>query len=80
MLVDGVVRRICITPVDGVKEVARIPAGYHSATAVKAKGETRVRFTAPPWQLPEPVRQGWQPGMLSKHGVPNLVIDSNSNT
>lgn len=28
MLVDGKVRRICITKVDGVKEVVRIPEGF----------------------------------------------------
>ena len=28
MLVDGVVRRICITPVDGVHEVSEIPGGW----------------------------------------------------
>ena len=77
MLVDGVVRRICITPVDGVKEVAEIPAGYHSATAVKAKGETRkVYRTTVAIAGAGPAGLAARE-MLNKHGVPNLVIDSN---
>ncbi len=77
MLVDGVVRRICITPVDGVREVAEIPAGYHSATAVKANGETRrVYRTTVAIAGAGPTGLAARE-MLNKHGVPNLVIDSN---
>jgi hypothetical protein len=28
MLVDGQIKRICITPVDNIKEVREIPKGY----------------------------------------------------
>ncbi|TNF41118.1 MAG: FAD-dependent oxidoreductase, partial [Bacteroidetes bacterium] len=77
MLVDGVVRRICITPVDGVSEVAEIPAGYQPATAPKTNGTARKVF-----RTTVAIAGAGPAGLaarevLNRHGVPNLVIDSN---
>ena len=77
MLVDGVVRRICITKVDGVKEVNRIPEAFlPEATAYQKQEAARVYKTtvaiigAGPAGLA--VREE-----LNKAGVPNIVIDNN---
>lgn len=77
MLVDGVVKRICITPVDGVKDVAEIPAGFHSATAVRSNGAARKVY-----RTTVAIAGAGPAGLaarevLNRHGVPNLVIDSN---
>src|SRR5574344_1643700 len=46
MLVDGVIRRICITPVDGVKEVQEVPHEYTpEAKKPNAKQSTKVYKT-----------------------------------
>ena len=42
MLVDGQVRRICITSVDGVKEVREIPKDYMPEGKTRAASETKV--------------------------------------
>jgi hypothetical protein len=43
MLVDGEVKRICITTIDGVKEVKEIPSGYQpEIKAVKEKDPYKV--------------------------------------
>ena len=78
MVVDGHIRRICITKVDGVKEVHR--AGTDSFSEVKATAEeapkkiyktTVAIIGAGPAGLA--VREE-----LRKAGVDNLVIDNNS--
>jgi len=77
MLVDGEVKRICITPVDGVKKVSEIPKDYVAEPAVFAKTEavkvykTRVVIVgAGPAGLA--ARE-----VLNQHGVDNIVVDSN---
>lgn len=77
MLVDGLVRRICITPVDSVREVTEIPAGYQPATALTADGAARKVF-----RTTVAIAGAGPAGLaarevLNKHGIPNLVIDSN---
>ena len=77
MLVDGVVKRICITPVDGVREVAEVPAGYHSNGAVKSEERTRKIY-----RTTVAIAGAGPAGLaarevLNSHNVPNLVIDSN---
>lgn len=77
MLVDGVVRRICITKVDGVKEVIEIPQDY--------KPEPKKLSLDLPNKLyhTEVVIVGAGPAglavreILNDFGVPNIVIDSN---
>ncbi|NLE34909.1 MAG: FAD-dependent oxidoreductase [Bacteroidales bacterium] len=77
MLVDGVVKRICITPVDGVREVAEIPAGYQPQTTTETREITRRVF-----RTTVAIAGAGPAGLaarevLNKHNVPNLVIDSN---
>ncbi|MDD3521743.1 MAG: FAD-dependent oxidoreductase, partial [Bacteroidales bacterium] len=78
MLVDGKVRRICITRVDGVKEVQRIPDGFlaesgsiPSPRSVKVYKTIVAIIGAGPAGLA--VREE-----LDKKGIPNLVIDNNA--
>ncbi len=77
MLVDGVVKRICITPVDGVREVVEIPAGFQPATAAGHREVTRKVF-----RTTVAIAGAGPAGLaarevLNRHNVPNLVIDSN---
>lgn len=77
MLVDGKVRRICITKVDDVKEVRRIPDNFlPEGDVVASPKQPKVYKTtvaiigAGPSGLA--VREE-----LNKAGVPNLVLDNN---
>ena len=77
MLVDGVVKRICITPVDGVSEVAEIPAGHQPVATVRANGDSRKVY-----RTTVAIAGAGPAGLaaretLNRHGVHNLVIDSN---
>ncbi|NLA15725.1 MAG: FAD-dependent oxidoreductase [Bacteroidales bacterium] len=78
MLVDGKVRRICITKVDEVKEVRRIPDGFLTegggisvSEPVKVYKTIVAIIGAGPAGLA--VREE-----LNKKGIPNLVIDNNA--
>ena len=78
MLVDGVVKRICITLVDGVSEVEEIPHNYVAAPTAVARTEgIRVYKT-------DVVIVGAGPAglaareILNSHDVANLVVDSNA--
>lgn len=77
MLVDGTIRRICITKVDNIKAVAEIPADYQpESIPLKTKNPTRVFRT-------EVVIIGAGPAglatreVLNQHNIPNIVIDNN---
>jgi glycine/D-amino acid oxidase-like deaminating enzyme/Fe-S-cluster-containing hydrogenase component 2/thioredoxin reductase len=78
MLVDGEVKRICITLVDEVKQVAEIPHDY-VAPAVRYKKEAGVRV-----YKTQVVIVGAGPAglatreVLNEHGVSNIVVDSNA--
>jgi glycine/D-amino acid oxidase-like deaminating enzyme/thioredoxin reductase/Pyruvate/2-oxoacid:ferredoxin oxidoreductase delta subunit len=77
MLVDGVVRRICITPVDGVSEVTEIPAGYQARATIRKEDDARrVYRTTVAIAGAGPAGLAARE-MLNSHGVPNIVIDSN---
>lgn len=77
MLVDGEIRRICITPVDHVKEVKEIPREYHPEVkktsrenAVKVfKTRVAIIGSGPAGLAAREV--------LNQHGVDNIVIDNN---
>jgi len=76
MLVDGIVRRICITQVDGYKEVKEIPHNFEPvATSVNPEKEIHVYKT-------DVVIIGAGPAglaareVLNQHKVSNIVIDS----
>ncbi|MEE4213918.1 MAG: FAD-dependent oxidoreductase [Bacteroidales bacterium] len=77
MLVDGVIRRICISKVNGVKEVKKIPHDYRPDVlkierdkALKVYGTDVVIIGAGPAGLA--ARE-----VLNQHGVRNIVIDNN---
>ena len=77
MLVDGQIRRICITPLDKVKEVREIPKGYQPQKIQYIREEpvkiykTRAAIVgAGPAGLA--ARE-----ILNRHGVANIVIDNN---
>jgi glycine/D-amino acid oxidase-like deaminating enzyme/thioredoxin reductase/Fe-S-cluster-containing hydrogenase component 2 len=77
MLVDGKVRRICITKADGVKKVQRITDSYLPEEEKEQKGKVKIYKTtvaiigAGPAGLA--VREE-----LNKKNISNLVIDNNS--
>ncbi|HOH93433.1 MAG TPA: FAD-dependent oxidoreductase [Bacteroidales bacterium] len=79
MLVDGVVRRICITKVDGVKEVLEIPKDYIPQTKKFLLDQANDLYHT------EVAIIGAGPAglaareILNDFGVPNIVIDSNEN-
>ncbi|MFA5814019.1 MAG: FAD-dependent oxidoreductase [Bacteroidales bacterium] len=77
MLVDGKVKRICITRIDGVKEVSEVPRDYRpnptpvdKTTATKVYRTTITIIGAGPAGLA--TRK-----ILNQHGIDNLVIDNN---
>jgi glycine/D-amino acid oxidase-like deaminating enzyme/thioredoxin reductase/Fe-S-cluster-containing hydrogenase component 2/bacterioferritin-associated ferredoxin len=77
MLVDGKVKRICITRIDGVKEVSEVPKDYRpeptlidKTTATKVYRTTVTIIGAGPAGLA--TRE-----ILNQHGIDNLVIDNN---
>lgn len=76
MLVDGVVRRICITKVNDVKEVSEIPKNFLAEKKISNQTDTKIYKTqvlivgAGPAGLA--VRE-----QLNKLGINNLVVDSN---
>ncbi len=77
MLVDGVIRRICITRIDGVKEVAEIPKDYEpnvipydNYPPFKIYKTSVAIIGAGPAGLA--ARE-----VLNDHSVDNLVIDNN---
>jgi len=77
MLVDGKIKRICITKVDGVKEVAEIPEEYMPQSEIpKTDESTKIYKT-------QVVIIGAGPAGLAcredlnKIGVSNIVLDNN---
>ena len=76
MLVDGVIKRICITPVDGVKEVREIPQNYFPQAAEPQQQTQKIYKT-------QVVIIGAGPAglacreMLNEQGISNIVIDNN---
>ncbi len=77
MLVDGKVKRICITRIDGVKEVAEVPKDYRpSPTPVEKNIATRVYRTTVTIIGAGPAGLATRE-ILNQHGIDNLVIDNN---
>ena len=77
MLVDGKIKRICITKVDNVKQVQEIPLNYIPQTENHNKeGQTTIYKT-------EVLIIGAGPAglaareMLNKYNVPNILVDNN---
>ncbi|HON18401.1 MAG TPA: FAD-dependent oxidoreductase [Salinivirgaceae bacterium] len=77
MLVDGEIRRICITKIDNVKEVAEIPKGFEPKLKpidpekkIKIYKTTVAIIGAGPAGLA--ARE-----VLNQHGIDNIVVDNN---
>jgi glycine/D-amino acid oxidase-like deaminating enzyme/thioredoxin reductase/Fe-S-cluster-containing hydrogenase component 2/bacterioferritin-associated ferredoxin len=76
MLVDGVIKRICITKVDGVKEVKEVPKPYMPQKGDETQKEIKVHKTrvlivgAGPSGLA--TRE-----ILNKYNIDNIVVDAN---
>ncbi|MEI6575290.1 MAG: FAD-dependent oxidoreductase [Bacteroidota bacterium] len=77
MLVDGQIRRICMTKVDGISEVSEIPSNYTPDVVKYTKDKPITVYKT------DVVIIGAGPAglatreELNKHGINNLVIDSN---
>ncbi len=77
MLVDGQIKRICITRVDGVKEVAEIPKTHTpKARPVRADIPTRIFRTRVAIIGAGPAGLAARE-LLNQHGIDNIVIDNN---
>lgn len=78
MLVDGVIRRVCITPVDGVREVHEIPH-EHTPASKKPITDTHTKV----YKTTVAIIGAGPSGLatrevLLQHGVENIVIDNNA--
>jgi len=77
MLVDGQIRRICMTKVDGITEVAEIPSNY-TPDVVEYKKHTPIKV----YKTDVAIIGAGPAGLatretLNRYGIRNLVIDSN---
>ncbi len=78
MLVDGQIKRICITPVDGVGQVSEIPRDYVANPSVFIKQEAlKVYKTCVVIVGAGPAGLATRE-ILNQNGVSNIVVDSNS--
>ncbi|HNV52888.1 MAG TPA: FAD-dependent oxidoreductase, partial [Tenuifilaceae bacterium] len=78
MLVDGQIKRICITPVDGVKEVREIPQEHTpDVKPANKQHSTKVYKTTVAIIGAGPAGLAAREVLL-QHGVENIVIDNNA--
>ena len=77
MLVDGKIRRICITLVDGVKEVREIPRDYQPDYSENPQEEVKIYKTTVAIIGAGPAGLACRE-QLNKFGISNLVIDNNA--
>lgn len=78
MLVDGVVKRICITKVNGVKKVEEIPPAYLPANSPDKPAESvKIYKTAVVIIGAGPAGLACRE-QLNKLNIPNIVIDNNA--
>lgn len=76
MLVDGEVKRICITPVDGVKKVEEIPQNYFPETEEFKQETLKVYKTQVAIIGAGPAGLACRE-KLNEQGISNIVIDNN---
>ncbi|HNX66177.1 MAG TPA: FAD-dependent oxidoreductase [Bacteroidales bacterium] len=77
MLVDGEIKRICITTIDGVREVKEIPSGYQPEIRVaEEKDPYKVYRTTVAIAGAGPAGLAARE-LLNQHGIDNIVIDNN---
>lgn len=77
MLVDGVIRRICITKIDGVKEVQEVPKDFMPVER-KTSAEKGPRV----FRTDVAIIGAGPAGLaareiLNQHGISNIVVDNN---
>ena len=78
MLVDGQIKRICITTVDGIKEVREIPQEYTpSVKAPNKQQSTKIYKTSVAIIGAGPAGLAAREVLL-QHGIENIVVDNNS--
>lgn len=77
MLVDGVIRRICITQIDGVKEVMEVPKDYMPDGKSHEQPQTKVYRTDVAIVGAGPAGLAARE-ILNQNGVSNIVIDNNA--
>jgi len=77
MLVDGKIRRICITTVDDVHEVREIPRDFQPEAAESKQREVKIYKTTVAIIGAGPAGLSCREQLL-KFGIPNIVVDSNS--
>jgi len=78
MLVDGVIRRICITKVDRVKEVREIPKNYSpNKVPIKTNDPIKVYKTTVAIIGAGPAGLAARE-TLNMHGIDNIVVDNNA--
>ncbi|MCL2131682.1 MAG: FAD-dependent oxidoreductase [Lentimicrobiaceae bacterium] len=77
MLVDGVIRRVCLTKIDGVKEVKTISADYQPDRNENPQQEIRIHKTTVAIIGAGPAGLACRE-MLNEFHIPNLVIDNNA--
>jgi len=78
MLVDGQIKRICITPIDGVKEVREIPKEYTPSVKAPEKNKsTKIYKTTVAIIGAGPAGLAARE-ILLQHKIENIVIDNNS--
>jgi len=77
MLVDGQIKRICITKVDGIKEVSEIPKDYAPTfSKISTDKSTKVFKTRVVIVGAGPAGLAAREELL-KHNIENIVIDNN---
>ncbi|MDR1951868.1 MAG: FAD-dependent oxidoreductase, partial [Bacteroidales bacterium] len=77
MLVDGEIRRICVTKIDNIKEIREIPADFYPAgVPLHPEEPTKIFKTSVAIVGAGPAGLAVREE-LNKHGVHNLVIDAN---
>ncbi|MCX7696531.1 MAG: FAD-dependent oxidoreductase [Bacteroidales bacterium] len=76
MLVDGKIKRICITLVDGVSEVSEIPKNYIPESEIFNAQERNMYLTDVAIIGAGPAGLAARE-ILNEHGISNIVIDSN---
>ena len=77
MLVDGKIRRICITLVDNVKEVREIPKDNQPVAEVSQQEEVKIYKTTVAIIGAGPAGLACRE-QLNALGIPNMVIDNNA--
>lgn len=78
MLVDGEVKRICITPADGVKEVKEVPKDFRPEVVQPDTDETYKTYKTQVAIIGAGPAGLAARELLNEHNVKNIVIDNNS--